>query len=94
MPSRLQLAELEKLIAAGNALSFMAESAGARPIHTLRNAIQLQCKTFLEDMHTHSLTQLTGQRSPSLHCRHALFHTRRNLHGHEDPVSSQKHSSL
>ena len=61
MPSRLQLAELEQLIAASDALSFMAESAGARPVHTLRNAIQLQCKTFLEDMHTHSLTQLTGQ---------------------------------
>lgn len=67
MPSRLQLAELEKLIAAGDALSFMAESAGARPVHTLRNAIQLQCKTFLEDMHTHSLTQLTGQLSQVSH---------------------------
>lgn len=61
MPSRLQLTELEQLIAASDALSFTAESAGARPVHTLRNAIQLQCKTFLEDMHTHSLTQLTGQ---------------------------------
>ena len=73
MPSRLQLAELEQLIAASDALSFMAESAGARPVHTLRNAIQLQCKTFLEDMHTHSLTQLTGRALRDCATCHAHF---------------------
>ena len=92
MPSRLQLAELEKLIAAGNALSFMAESAGARPIHTLRNAIQLQCKTFLEDMHTHSLTQLTGQLS-QLRRRHpALLCISCTLCGETETVCSQQPS--
>lgn len=60
VPSRMQLAELEQLLAASEALSFMAEAAGARPVHTVRNAMQLQCKTFLEEMHTHSLTQLIG----------------------------------
>ena len=66
VPSRLQLAELEQLLAASDALSFMADSAGARPVHTVRNAIQLQCKTFLEDMHTHSLIQLTGKCQASM----------------------------
>ena len=65
MPSRLQLAELEQMLAASDALSFMAESAGAQPVHTVRNAMQLQCKTFLEEMHTHSLTQLTGVHAQS-----------------------------
>ena len=60
MPSRLQLAELEQMLAASDALSLMAEAAGAQPVHTARNAMQLQCKTFLEEMHAHSLTQLTG----------------------------------
>lgn len=60
MPSRLQLAELEQMLAASDALSFMAEAAGAQPVHIARNAMQLQCKTFLEEMHAHSLTQLTG----------------------------------
>ena len=68
MPSRLQLAELEQLLAASDALSFMAESAGARPVLTVRNAIQLQCKTFLEDMHTHSITQLIGKALMTLTC--------------------------
>ena len=62
MPSRLQLVELEQMLAASDALSFMAESAGAQPVHTVRNAMQLQSKTFLEEMHAHSLTQLTGTR--------------------------------
>ena len=68
MPSRLQLAELEQLLAASDALSFVAESAGARPVLTVRNAIQLQCKTFLEDMHTHSITQLIGKALMMLTC--------------------------
>lgn len=68
MPSRLQLAELEQLLAASDALSFMAESAGARPVLTVRNAIQLQCKSFLEDMHTHSLAQLIGKALMMLTC--------------------------
>jgi hypothetical protein len=68
VPSRLQLAELEQLLAASDALSFMAESAGAWPVLTVRNAIQLQCKSFLEDMHTHSLTQLIGEALMVLAC--------------------------
>ncbi|BDA47885.1 probable vacuolar protein sorting-associated protein 54 [Coccomyxa sp. Obi] len=60
LPSRLQLAELHQLLGACEALSHLAESAGARPVLTLRNAVQAQCKSYLDAMHTHSLTQLTG----------------------------------
>lgn len=96
LPSRLQLTELQQLLGACEALSHLAESAGARPVLTLRNAIQVggcpcifafllrlifawsqkqghlqdgntvlvfpqaQCKSYLDAMHSHSLTQLTG----------------------------------
>lgn len=42
LPSRLQLPELQQLLGACEALSFLAESAGARPVLTLRNAIQVR----------------------------------------------------
>ena len=45
VPARLQLVELQRLLAACDALPFLAESAGARPVLTLRNAVQV-CKSF------------------------------------------------
>lgn len=43
LPSRLQLSELHQLLGACEALSHLAESAGARPVLTLRNAVQASC---------------------------------------------------
>jgi hypothetical protein len=41
VPARLQLKELQQLLGACEALSFLAESAGARPVLTLRNSVQV-----------------------------------------------------
>jgi hypothetical protein len=41
LPSRLQLTELQQLLGACEALSHLAESARARPVLTLRNAMQV-----------------------------------------------------
>jgi hypothetical protein len=65
VPARLQLSELQRLLAACDALSYLAECAGARPVLTLRNAVQSQCKLFLDSMHAHSMTQMTGARGPA-----------------------------
>ncbi|KAK9830219.1 hypothetical protein WJX72_010418 [[Myrmecia] bisecta] len=58
--ARLRMGELKELLGLCEAFAAMTEACGAKPVLSLRNAVQVQCRAFLDSMHTRSITQLTG----------------------------------
>ncbi len=74
----MQVAELQQVLQLCDDFASMTEGFGCRPVPALRAAVQLQCKSYLEHLHQHTFTNLTGlhpdnpfhvlQASP--HCRY------------------------
>lgn len=58
--NEMQVSEVKEMLQLCSELSGMAEGFGCRPVATLRTAVQLQCKSYLDALHHHTLTNLTG----------------------------------
>lgn len=58
--NEMQVGELKQMLQLCTDFSSMAEGLGCRPVASLRTAAQLQCKSYLEALHHHTLTNLTG----------------------------------
>ena len=56
----MQMSELKQMLRLCGDLSSMAEGFGCRPVASLRTAVQLLCKSYLDALHHHTLTNLTG----------------------------------
>lgn len=61
--NEMQVSEVKQLLQLCSEFSSIAEGFGCRPVATLRTAVQLQCKSYLDALHHHTLTNLTGQPS-------------------------------
>ncbi len=63
----MQVAELQQVLQLCDDFASMTEGFGCRPVPALRAAVQLQCKSYLEHLHQHTFTNLTGlhQDNPS-----------------------------
>jgi hypothetical protein len=59
--ARLHLSELKQLMELSESFSAMAEHCGCKPVWGLRNAIQLQCKSFLDALHARITQQMAGK---------------------------------
>ena len=58
--NEMQVSEVKQMLQLCSDFSSMAEGFGCRPVATLRTAVQLQCKSYLDALHHHTLTNLTG----------------------------------
>ncbi len=56
----MQVAELQQVLQLCDDFASMTEGYGCRPVPALRAAVQLQCKSYLEHLHQHTFTNLTG----------------------------------
>lgn len=56
----MQVAELQQVLQLCDDFASMTEGFGCRPVPALRAAVQLQCKSYLEHLHQHTFTNLTG----------------------------------
>ena len=68
----MQVGELQQVLQLCDQFGSMAEGLGCRPVPALRSAVQLQCKSYLEHLHHHTLTNLTGT-LPHHHHMSVLF---------------------
>lgn len=64
--NEMQVGEVKQLLQLCSEFSSIAEGVGCRPVATLRTAVQLQCKSYLDALHHHTISNLTGPPS-SLH---------------------------
>lgn len=58
--NEMQVGELKQMLQLCTDFSSMAEGLGCHPVASLRTAAQLQCKSYLEALHHHTLSNLTG----------------------------------
>lgn len=56
----MQVVELQQVLQLCDDFASMTEGFGCRPVPALRAAVQLQCKSYLEHLHQHTFTNLTG----------------------------------
>eukprot|EP00884_Botryococcus_braunii_P007920 jgi/Botrbrau1/17129/Bobra.0157s0028.2 len=57
---RLRLPELTQLLMVCEDFATQAQHFGAKPTVALRNAVQVQCKAFLDSLHSRSIMHLSG----------------------------------
>jgi len=73
----MQVAELQQVLQLCDDFASITEGFGCRPVPALRAAVQLQCKSYLEHLHQHTFTNLTGvQQDNPLDVLHASPHCR------------------
>ena len=64
--NEMRVGEVKQMLQLCTDFSSMAEGFGCRPVASVRTAVQLQCKSCLDHLHHHTLTNLTGRPS-SIH---------------------------
>ncbi|DBA81853.1 hypothetical protein WJX77_011322 [Trebouxia sp. C0004] len=77
--NEMQVAELQQVLQLCDDFASMTESFGCRPVPALRAAVQLQCKSYLEHLHQHTFTNLTGALEQESWAAVAVHHDSQHL---------------
>lgn len=56
------LADLQRLLSVSGSMADLGTRVGAKPSAALRQALQLQCRAYLDHMHRAHITRLSGGR--------------------------------
>ena len=54
------LLQLQQLLSVSMHIAQLSEGAGAKPSQALRQALQLQCRAFLDHLHRSHISRLSG----------------------------------
>ncbi|KAA6426324.1 MAG: VPS54 isoform 2 [Trebouxia sp. A1-2] len=77
--NEMQVAELQQVLQLCDDFASMTEGFGCRPVPALRAAVQLQCKSYLEHLHQHTFTNLTGALEQESWAAVAVHHDSQHL---------------
>ncbi len=70
----MHVEEVKQMLQLCDDFGSMAEGFGCRPVPAVRTAVQLQCKSYLDHLHQHTFTNLTGLHWTTCLCHSCCCH--------------------